>query len=288
MNEADARFCISCGEPMGPAARFCEHCGTERATLPLPAPPVVSEPLPPPPVGDRTPSPNRNRAIVIGVVMGVVIVAVAGLAYAKSSSSDHKASIAVPAAAPPITLPATTAAPIGATSPTVTPTTSGLGARSVVAQLDAELSESAAQLGELKTIIAQFDPATTGTATQPCGLSGAVAAARTQPIINNRKSLVAGLENLGPTSSGTVRRLVTLLHTALDLSLRSDYAYQAWMTANSSTDASDPCQRAHDANWQSSQAIAPSAGAAKKAFLAAYLPVAAQFGVRADWKYTDF
>jgi hypothetical protein len=254
---------------------------------PLPPPPVVSEPLPPP-LRDGARSPNRNRAIVIGVVIGVVIVAAAGLAYAKSSSSDHKAPTAVPATAPPITLPATTAAPIGATSPTVTPTTSALDARSVVAQLDAKLSESAAQLGQLKTIIAQFDPATTGTATQPCGLSGALAAAQTQPIINNRQSLVAELVNLGATSSGTERQLVTLLHTALDLSLRSDYAYQAWMTANASTDASDPCQRVHDANWQSSQAIAPSAGAAKKAFLAAYLPVAAQFGVRADWKYTDF
>ena len=116
----------------------------------------------------------------------------------------------------------------------------------------------------------------------------AAAAARVQSVIDGRKSIVSDLDRLAATAGGTDRLLVTSLRAAMDLSLQSDYVYQAWMGNNSSTDATNPCQRVHDANWRSSQAIAPRASAAKQAFLAAYLPVAARLGVRADWKYTDF
>jgi hypothetical protein len=157
-----------------------------------------------------------------------------------------------------------------------------------VTRLDATLTESAGEVGQLKTIIDQFDPATTGNRAQPCGLTGAAAAAQTQPIIDSRKAMVADLDSLSGTTSGTARQLVTLLHSAIDLSLQSDYAYQAWMRDNASTDASDPCVRRHGSNWQSFQDIAPRAGAAKQAFLDAYLPVAARFGVRADWKFNNY
>jgi zinc-ribbon domain len=312
MSEANTSgFCVNCGAPMVPAAKFCASCGTERAVAPsapfgtsaedtLP-PPLPSAPRPedvpdevplppaPPRVSlashDATPLSNRNRAIVIGVVVGVAIVAAGGLAYAKSSTSDHTTRVAVA----PVTSPAATSPPVTRLPSTAgTPTTSASDVQSVVTQLDAKLSESAGEVGQLKAIIAQFDPTTAGNTAQRCGLTGVAAAAQTQPIIDNRKTMVADLDILSGTASGNARQLVTLLHSAIDLSLQSDYAYQAWMTDNASTDASDPCARLHDSNSQSFQDIAPRAGATKKAFLAAYLPVAARLGMRADWKYTDF
>lgn len=119
-------------------------------------------------------------------------------------------------------------------------------------------------------------------------MPGGTAATRIQPIIDGRKAMVDDLDRLAQTATGSSRALVTQLRTAINFSLQSDYAYQAWMSGNSTTDFTSPCRRVHDSNWNSSQSIAPRAGDAKKTFLAAYLPVAAQLGVRSDWTYTDF
>ena len=90
------------------------------------------------------------------------------------------------------------------------------------------------------------------------------------------------------TATRETQRLATLLRTAISLSLQSDYSYQAWMSANAPTDVSNPCNRLHEANWNAAQAVAPQAGDAKKAFVAAYDPVAARLGLRSNWTYTDF
>jgi hypothetical protein len=262
-------------------------------------PPIVPPPVAPPPVAPSAPaagspsgaarSTNRNRAIVAGVAVGLVIVAAAGFAWNRLSSSDDTPGVAVsPAASASVTSPAPTAAPVTQPSTAVTPTSSAPTTQSVVSQLDAKLNESAAQVTQLKAIIGQFDPATTGSSTRQCGLSGAAAATQIRPIIDGRKSMVADLHELAASARGSGRQLVTELRTAINLSLQSDYAYQAWMSANTPTDTTTPCQRVHDANWNSSQAIAPRAGDAKKTFLAAYLPVAAGLGVRSNWTYTDF
>jgi hypothetical protein len=99
--------------------------------------------------------------------------------------------------------------------------------------------------------------------------------------------MVADLNDLASSDNPQVVRIVRLLRSAITLSLQSDYSYQGWMTANASTDVTIPCARTHEANWTASQEIAPRAGAAKKAFLAAYLPVAARLSLRSDWTFID-
>ena len=270
---------------------------------PLPPPPRPAD-VPPPrviapvvslPPADG-PSPNRKRAIATGAVVGVVIVAAAGLAYARPWHTDHKVSVAqvtTPTPAPLRATPTTTAR--GTPAPTTTargtpaPTTTAAAAdtRAVVSQIDASLNESHAQLAQLQKLIGQFNPAETGSA-GPCELSAADAAAQTNAVIAGRRSMDTELARLSATSTGNASRLVTLLRTAIDLSLRSDYAYQAWMSANAGTDASVPCARIENKSWRAAQAIAARASDAKRAFLGAYHPVATGLGVRADWLYSDF
>ena len=140
-----------------------------------------------------------------------------------------------------------------------------------------------------RVIVSIFvNPAQFAPTDQACGLGGAAAAAQTGAIIDQRKKMVTELDALANTSDASAKQLVTQLRTAIDLSLQSDYPYQSWMSANASTDATNPCARVHDANWQAAQSIAPRAGDAKKAFVAAYNPVAARLGLRANWTYTDF
>src|SRR5262249_30248480 len=151
------------------------------------------------------------------------------------------------------TVPATDA-------PVTAPPTTVVQVRTVVTKLDAELNESAAQVGQLKNVIAQFAPAG-----GPCSLGGAAAAAQTGTIIDQRKKMVSDLDALANTSDATAKQLVTQLRAAINLSLQSDYSYQSWMSGNAGTDSTKPCARVNDANWQSAQTVAPQAGDAKKA-----------------------
>ena len=119
-------------------------------------------------------------------------------------------------------------------------------------------------------------------------MSGAEAAAQVQLVIDGRKSIVSELDRLIATTNGTGRLLVTSLRRAIDLSLESDYDYQRWMANNSATDATDPCQRAQDANSRSFESIAERASLAKEAFLSEYITLARGLGFNADWKFYDF
>ena len=234
-------------------------------------------------------SPNRNRAIVAGIIIGVVVAGAAGFAWNRFGAENDNAAVAVlPAATAPLTAPGPTAPPLTESSTVVTQAIPVVTLQSVVTHLDSKLNQSAAEVSQLKALIGQFDPAIAGNTTQPCALSGAEAAAQIQPIIDGRKSMVDDLDRLAASATGTARQLTTDLRAAINLSLQSDYSYAAWMSANTSTDATNPCGRLSDPNWLASQDIAPRAGAAKQAFLAEYLPVAARYGVRADWTNRDF
>lgn len=244
----------------------------------------------PPSTPSATASSNRKLAILTGAVVGALIVAACGVAYALTSRSSHQTNAAVQVA--PLPSPATNPTPI---SPPVTDeqattgsSAAGAGLQAVVLKIDSDLSESANDVGQLKSIIAQFDPSTASNPSAPCAMTGAAAALQMQSVINDRQSMVNNLDSLAAQTAGTGHQLVTLLSNAINLSLRSDIAFQAWMTDSTDTDASDPCVRTHDTNWDSSQNLSTDSGAAKQAFLGAYLPAAAPYGVRDNWQKTDF
>jgi hypothetical protein len=312
---ADAKFCVNCGAPrpavaapspdvrgghepddsdaptgvVAPtAARTVAAVPTEpeiprliEASPPVAPQPVAPPPIVSPPVAPKSPLLNRSQKIVLGVGIGIVVVVATAIILL--TRNDHHTSVAS-ANSPPATSVAVlppTAPNTAAAAPT--PTTIA-ALNSVVSRLDAELTDSAAQVAQLKSVIAGFDPSDN----QACGLSAAAAAAQTGAIIDKRKAEVADLQTLATTGDATARQLVILLQTAIGLSLQSDYEYQSWIAGNTGSDATFPCRRTHDANWQAAQSMAPRAGDAKKAFVAAYDRVASRLGLRADWGYTDF
>ena len=252
MNESSpSGFCVNCGEPMSAETKFCVNCGAERVaaapvdevpsppppvaptpTVPTPAVPTPTVPTPavalptvqqprvaplpsssPPPAGSPR-SPNRNRAILAGVIVGLVIAGAAGFAWAKSSDSDHKTSVAAPLpTSAPLTSPTTPTTPLPTEPPiTFTPTTSVLDMRSVVSQLDATLTQSGVQVAQLKLVIDQY---------VSCGLPAGDAAVQLQPVVNGRRQIVNDLDQMLATTSGAGRELVILLRKAIDFSAAS-------------------------------------------------------------------
>ena len=306
MSETSAsKFCVNCGQPLRVDAKFCVNCGTPRPAVAAPPPDVGSlEPDAPevsggvvapaagrtvaavptepvaPPVAPKPALLNRTQRIVLAAGIGIVIVVAVAIILLKRN--DNHTSVA--SANNP---PATSVAVLPSVAPDTeapAPTTNA-ALRSVVSRLDAELTDSAAQVAQLQSIIARFAPSGNGA----CGLSAAQAATQTGAIIDNRRAEVAALQTLATTDDATARQLVTLLQTAIGLSLQSDSDYQGWIAGNTSTDASVPCRRNPDQNFQAVQQIERQVGDAKTAFATAYDPVATRLGgVRADRTNKNF
>jgi hypothetical protein len=154
-----------------------------------------------------------------------------------------------------------------------------------MSRLDAELTDSAAQRTQLKNVLAAFE----SPGNQACGLSAAKAATQMGTIIHNRTAEVAALQTLTTTDDATARQLVSLLQTAISLSLQSDSEYQSWIAGNTGTDTTFPCQRTADTtDLQAAQNLEPQVGFAKTTFATAYDPVASRLHLRADWTSNNF
>jgi hypothetical protein len=318
-----SKFCVNCGQPLRVDAKFCVNCGTPipavaetfpdvdrlepdvseaangvvapaagRTVAPVPTepeiaqvfetpPPRVAPPPVAPPVAPKSPLLNRTQRIVLAVGIGVVIVvATAIVLHTRNDNHSSVASANIPPATSVAVLPS--AAP---NTEALTPTPTTIAAlSSVVARLDAELSDSAAQVAQLKSVIAGFESPGNHT----CGVLAADAAAQVGAIIDNRTAEVAFLQTLAATDDATARQLVSLLQTAIGLSRQSDSEYQSWIAGNTGTDATFPCRRTPDTNLQAAQRLEPQVGVAKTTFATAYDPVASRLHLRADWTSNNF
>jgi zinc-ribbon domain len=318
------KFCVNCGQRLRVDAKFCVNCGTPiravaepfpavgsvepdasdasdapdapsghvapaagRTVIAVPTEPEIPQlsvappPVAPPPVAAKPTLLNRTQRIVLAVGIGIVILVATAIILL--TRNDNHSSVAL-ANNPPATSVAVlpSAAPnTGASVPT--PTTI-VALSSVVSRLDAELTDSAAQVAQLKSIIAEFNPGDN----ERCRLFAAAAAAQMGTIINNRTAEVADLQTLATTADATARQLVSLLQTARSLSLQSDSEYQSWIAGNAGTDTTFPCRRAPDTNLQAAQNLEPRVGVAKTTFATAYDPVASRLHLRADWTSNNF
>jgi hypothetical protein len=283
-------FCVNCGKPMDAAAKFCVSCGTVRAQaapvtdtppedVPPPPPPratvlppvVASGPaatIPPSstPRSDSPRSPNRNRAIVVGIIVGIVIVALAGVGWTQLSS-DKSAAPATPQA----TIPTTTTSPIPSTAaPTEPPPSAAIPVETPAGQakaLNALLDQSAAARSSIAGGVNDISSCR----------NVAAGVQIFQTAGSRRQQLLDKLQRQSLTLLPNPDALRSALSAAWQNSIQADAQYAAWgtdlesgCTSSTSTD---------DSHWRAAQSIDQSSTAAKRQFAELWNQIAAQFGL---------
>jgi hypothetical protein len=93
--------------------------------------------------------------------------------------------------------------------------------------------------------------------------------------------VLASLDAIRATDP-TAQHLVGLLRTAMNLSLQSNYGWKSWIESQSDVGCPVPT-----ADKTQADAISDQATSAKQAFVAAFNPVAAQYGL-GPWSDKDF
>ena len=103
-------------------------------------------------------------------------------------------------------------------------------------------------------------------------------------VISNRTMILTNLENLDTNGNSESERLRILLHDAIDLSLQSNYSYQAWFADLGPGDCGSPFD---NSNFREADALSKRATDAKQQFVDAFDPIAARFGLR-QWAINQF
>jgi len=202
-----------------------------------------------------TPLIVAGTVVAMALIAGIVVVAVA--ANSSNSSSKTQASATV-----------TTTSPSTSTSTSTTSTTTFDPSRAPVTQLDAILVQSSADRGSLSVAL---------NGVRNCSMGPGQAAAQIQSIVSGRQSEMTQVNGLDAGSSAEVGSLKSQLLEALSNSLQSDTVYYQVVSSMGA------CGPITDSAMASASATDTAATAAKRAFIAAYNPVAAQYGLRADW-----
>lgn len=189
-----------------------------------------------------------------------------------TQGGDDKKSSGAASAATHRSTPSTRGATTTTTESDVPATGAAADLQAVATQLDTMLDSSEATRTRLNQgIIQPF---------QSCSLSAADAVTQIGEVINDRQTLQASVDQLeASTTDQTARSLLTQLSQALGYSISSNQAYQSWFQANVGGGA---CSTTLGADSRSQgDALGTQASNAKAAFVAAYNPVAARFGLRA-------
>ena len=208
------------------------------------------------------PAPARRRSGVV-VAAGVAILVLVGALFLSGAFEGESSARAARQPRGSVTTSSTIA------STTTTPLQDP-GLRLVVTQLDTLLVDAFNGFQNLnQQILGPFNR---------CEMSGNEAAYRVNEVISNRQNILNSLNALQP-GNPTAQDLVAKFRHAIQLSLDSDFKYQAWLGANPGLD----CPRVSTPDKESADAIGRQATPAKQAFVAAYDPVAVVIGVKSDW-----
>ena len=203
----------------------------------------------------RTPLIVAGALVAMTLIAGIVVVAVA--ATSSNSSPKTQASGTV-----------TTSSTSTSTSTSTTSTTTFDPSRAPVTQLNAILVQSSADRGSLSAAL---------NGVRDCSMGPGQAAAQIQSIVSGRQSEMTQVNGLDAGSSAEVGSLKSQLLDALSNSLQSDTVYYQVVSSMGA------CGPITDPAMASASGTDTAATAAKRAFIAAYNPVAARYGLRADW-----
>jgi hypothetical protein len=246
--------------PPMPPAPLAAPMGPNPAPLVAPQWSGGPDPSGPRPTGEYVASATRRQRWPWVVAAAVLVLAVGGIGAVLLLRKNDSGSAA--GSATTILTSSTTS-----TTPATTATTVD-GTRAALVSLDGILTRAATGRANLSTILTSVQP-------PACSMSPAVAYQQLQAVIDNRQSTLAAVQVLD--APGAVAQLKTTLISALEASLASDRSYQraiGHLSSCAALSAADPSMAA-------AAGTDATASAAKAAFVAAYNPLAAQYGLPA-------
>ncbi|MGZ4717628.1 MAG: hypothetical protein ACXWCB_13145 [Acidimicrobiales bacterium] len=135
-------------------------------------------------------------------------------------------------------------------------------------RLDGILARSSADRGSLGAAL---------NGVRNCTTDPATAATQIQTIATSRGSEAAQVAALNDAAISEAAALKSTLLTALSSSKQSDDTYHAIIASM------DACGAIDDPRMQTAAGTDAAADAAKEAFVSEYNPVAARYGLKADW-----
>lgn len=275
--------CPTCGLDNDPQSSLCARCNTALLQAPgysapppgYPPPPAApgypppSAPgYPPPPAPPGAPRRRDNLPLIIGAAVLILLTAVGGVVYTRTSGDRAEPPAQTQAAPDPVATTATTdpvpPPTVATTDPTATTATPG-DPREQAAALDAVLSESVKSRRKLNVAIQRVDDCD--------DLGGAVADIR--DVGAERQSQMDTVRNADLSALPGGETLRSGLISALQHAWEADQGFLQWAEPT----LTGGCGAANDAGYDRGRAASTSAGTAKRAFLADWNPVARANGL---------
>ena len=256
------------GHPMTPDVRFCGTCGAQaQVAAPVTAATAFAAAQVAPATQTIGYEPKRSKIvpIVIGIVVVLALVS-GGLAFAvmgksKDSSSSNTAT------------PSTTAAP----STTAGPATTAVDrVKAQIIAIDGILTSSAVGRASLGSILADVQ-------SRNCSNNPGVAQRQIQSVADNRKTTIDSLQKIDGSVSPAVAEMKASLLRGLQASYSSDVSYARAVGMLFQCSPLSPSQP----DMAAAAVTDGQATAGKQAFVDAYNPIAAQYGLRSDWTPRD-
>jgi hypothetical protein len=190
------------------------------------------------------------------------------------SSATTTTSAPTTTAAPPTTVPPTTT-----TAPT---TTVPDPKKAAFVRLDAALQIATQGRALVKTLLNERN--------QGCALRPADAVSQLSTIIANRGSVQQQARDAGSSMPGGLA-VADELAQAMQTSIDADNAWSAWFGSTFQNWSNGGCngspQTTGDPNWNTFTTQSDQATVLKQAYVAAYNPQAAQYGLKSDWQASD-
>lgn len=254
------------GHPMANDVRFCGTCGAQAqiAVAATAVTPTVPQ-APSTPSGPSTRKRSKAVPIVIAIVVVLALIS-GGLAFAVlGKSKDSKSS---DAASPSTTLsPSTTSAPS---------TTAIDKVKAQIVAIDGILTTSAVGRASLGSILADVQSRT-------CTNNPGIAQRQIQGVADNRRSTINSLQKIDGSVSPAVAEMKASLLRGLEASYSSDVSYARAVGMLFQCGPLNPS----NPDMAAASVTDGEATAGKQAFVDAYNPVAAQYGLRSDWTPRD-
>jgi RNA polymerase subunit RPABC4/transcription elongation factor Spt4 len=275
--------CARCGATVPAGSPVCTTCGTP-AGAPVPAGATG------PPAGDGRSGLIIAAMVGLGLVLVALIVVFAVILIGRDSgtiTATDSTTTSVTSTSTSSSVTSTTLASTTTTAPTTTidaaQQQAAANLRAAMVDLDGIVAQSSQGRGQVGTVVAGV---------KACTINPEEASRQINNVIANRQSVLNQVNALNTRANSQVASLQSQLRTAIQASIDADVHYRDWMVylytdyyytiPVGCPSGSAPTNASYDAgNSASSQATN-----AKRAFVAAYNPLAQNQGLR-TWSDTE-
>lgn len=263
IDQAPQSLCVN-GHPMESDSRFCGVCGAQ-ASSGGPIPPTAITPTPP-----AAPATSSKKSRTIPIAIGVLVLLLligGGVAFLLLGGSKDSKSSNETASAPTTSAPTTTAGPT---------TTAVDRVKAQIVAIDGILTSSAVGRASLGSILGDVQ-------SRSCANNPGIAQRQILNVADNRRSTINSLQKIDGSVSPELAEMKASLLRGLEASYASDVSYARAVGMMFQCGPLNPA----NPDMAAASVTDGEATAGKQAFVDAYNPLAAQYGLRSDWTPRD-